>query len=149
MFSGGEAMKVSNCVFWLEDDGSKIEIGNYFSMESGHIASTEGGNIRIGDDCMFSNDVEIRNGDSHPILDMGTKRRINSAKNVVICNHVWLTAHVKILKGSYVPCDCIIGNSVIVTGVLAKSNSIYAGNPIHLIKENVNWERERKMYLNN
>ena len=45
-------------------------MGKDFTMEGGHIASTEGEKIVIGNDCMFSNDIEIRNGDSHTIIDI-------------------------------------------------------------------------------
>lgn len=64
---------------------------------------------------MFSNDVEIRNGDSHSIVDMHTKKRINSASSVEINDHVWLTAHVRVLKGSVIPSNSIVANSGVVT----------------------------------
>lgn len=137
--SGG----VKNTSFYLEDSGSKIFIGNGFTMEGGHIASTEGEHIIIGDDCMFSGDVEIRNGDSHAILNFNTKRRINWATTVTIGNHVWLTAHVRVLKGCTIADNCIIGNSAIATGYLCESNSIYGGSPIRLLKKEVEWNRSR------
>ena len=96
---GGGSTKISNTCFYLEDDNSKIVIGRDFTMEGGHIASTEGETIKIGDDCMFSNDIEIRNGDSHSIVDASTGKRTNWAKTVEIGNHVWLTAHARVLKG--------------------------------------------------
>ena len=108
--------RVANASLYIEDDNSSIKIGRKFSMESGHIASTEGRIIAIGDDCMFSNDIEIRNGDSHAILELESRVRTNEAKDVKIGNHVWLTAHTRVLKGSYIPDDCIIGNSSIVSG---------------------------------
>ena len=96
----GERTIISDTSFYEEDDNCVIDVGSHFTMEGGHIASTEGEKIVIGEDCMFSNDVEIRNGDSHVIIEKGTKRRLNKAKSVVIGDHVWLTAHVRVLKGS-------------------------------------------------
>ena len=92
---------------------------------------------------MFSNDIEIRNGDSHAIIDIGSGVRTNMARNVIIGNHVWLTAHCRVLKGSVIPDDCIIGNSAIVSGQLEHTHSIYAGNPIQVVKQNKTWNRER------
>lgn len=135
--------KISNVVFYIEDNNSSIEIGHSFSVGSGHFAATEGKKIKIGNDCMFSNDIEIRNGDSHSIVDIQGKR-INPAKDTIIGNHVWLTAHVRIMKGSIIPDNCIIGNSSVVSSCLEESNSLYAGNPIKLLRNNISWERQRK-----
>lgn len=144
---GGGSTIVSNVHFWCQDDNSTIIIGNDFTMESGHIAATEGKVIIIGNDCMFSNNVEIRNGDSHSILDLKTNRRINHAENVVIGDHVWLTAHVRVLKGATVPSNSIVGNSSVVTSKFDRTNALYSGIPCKFIKEDIDWDRykvERK-----
>ena len=65
---------ISNTIFFLQDSNCKIIIGNDFTMEGGHIAATEGEAIIIGNNCMFSDDIEIRNGDSHSIIEQGTKK---------------------------------------------------------------------------
>lgn len=137
---------VSNTSFHCEDNNSKIIIGNDFTMEGGHIASTEGESIIIGNDCMFSNDIEIRNGDSHSILENSSGKRINWAKKVTINDHVWLTAHVRVLKGSYIPSNTIIANSCIVSNKLDTSFCIYGGSPVRILKENIDWDRDRYKY---
>lgn len=138
---GGGHTIISNVSFWCQDDNSTIIIGNDFTMEGGHIAATEGELISIGNDCMFSNDVEIRNGDSHSIIDVQTKRRINQASAVHIGNHVWLTAHVKVLKGSNIPSHSVVGNSSVVTDKFEKENALYSGIPCKLRKEGIDWDR--------
>lgn len=130
---------VSNTEFWLQDDNSTIIIGEDFTMEGGHIAATEGKSIMVGNDCMFSGDVEIRNGDSHSILDVKTGERLNRAHPVMIGNHVWLTAHVRVLKRTVIPSHCIIGNSSVVTSQLEKENALYSGIACRLLKED--WDR--------
>lgn len=134
---------ISNTSFWCQDDYSSINIGKNFTMEGGHIAATEGESINIGDDCMFSEDVEIRNGDSHSIIDITLNQRINKALPVEIGNHVWLAAHTRVLKGSIVPSNCIVGNSALINSCFDKENSLYAGIPGKLIKENINWDRNK------
>jgi acetyltransferase-like isoleucine patch superfamily enzyme len=139
----GEHCILSHTELWIEDDGGKIQIGYRSTIEGGHIAATEGESISIGEDCMFSHRIEIRNGDSHAIYDEQSKLRINPAESVLIGNHVWLGADAKILKGSIVGDNSIIATGAIVAGKLAENNTIYAGIPAKKIKEGVNWERER------
>lgn len=112
-------------------------------MEGGHIAATEGESITIGNDCMFSGDIEIRNGDSHSIIEANTQKRINWAKPVIIEDHVWLTAHVRVLKGSIIPHHSIIANSCVVSKILKEPYSIYGGSPIRSLKTNIDWDRNR------
>ena len=114
-------------------------------MGSGHIASTEGEKIILDDDCMLSEDIEIRNGDSHAIID-DNNERINFAEPVIVGKHVWMTAHGRIMKGTEIPDNCIIGNSSLVTHKFKIRNAIYAGNPAQLVKENVNWDKYRNKY---
>lgn len=140
---GGGRTIITNTVFFEEDDNCSIDIGRHFTMEGGHIAATEGETITIGEDCMFSSDVEIRNGDSHVIMIKDTRKRINKAKPVEIGNHVWLTAHVKVLKGSSIANNCIAANSAVVSGKFDTPNCIYGGSPVRILKENIDWNRFR------
>ena len=142
---GGGRTIVSNTCFYCEDDNSSIVIGKDFTMGSGHFAATEGATICIGEDCMFSNDVEIRNGDSHAILNKETRERLNNARSVLIGDHVWITAHVRVMKGCTIADGSIIANSCIATGNLETPNSIYGGNPIRMLKERVEWSRYRNL----
>lgn len=146
---GGGSTVVSNVSLYCEDDKSRIIIGKHFTMEGGHLASTEGELISIGEDCMFSGDIEIRNGDSHSIIQNSTGKRLNWAKAVHIGDHVWLTAHVKVMKGSEIASNSIIGNSSVVTGKLETPHSIYTGNPAKFVKSDINWDRNRYKYTKN
>lgn len=143
---GGGSTIVSHSEIHCQDNNSRICIGKHFTMEGGHIASTEGELIEIGEDCMFSGGIEIRNGDSHVILEIETGKRINWAETVTIGNHVWLTSLVKVMKGSFIASDSIVGNSSVVAGRLEKPHCIYAGIPAKLVKENIDWDRFRKNY---
>lgn len=137
---------MSNTSFVIEDDSGSIVIGKDFTMEGGEIAATEGESITIGEDCMFSSDVEIRNGDSHVILVKETGKRTNYAKPIIIGNHVWLTAHVRVLKGSVIPDECIVGNSSVLSGKFDIPNSVFAGNPAKQVKTGMTWNRFRDKY---
>lgn len=132
---------ISNTSFWMQHGCNEIVIGHDSTMEGGHLAATEGTKIIIGDDCMFSSDIEMRTGDSHSIIDTCTNKRVNQAENITIGNHVWLTAHVRVMKGAVVPDNSIVGNSALVTKKFETENALYAGIPAKHVKDNINWDR--------
>jgi acetyltransferase-like isoleucine patch superfamily enzyme len=134
---------LDNLELWIEDDGGKIFVGCRTTIAGGHIAATEGEVISIGEDCMFSHGIEIRNGDSHSIFSKDSSRRINVNKPVKIGSHVWLGGDVKVLKGSSIGDNSIISTGAIVTGGIVEPNTIYAGVPAKKVKENIYWERDR------
>ena len=138
----GKHCILANTQFWIEDDLGSISIGSNNTFEGAHIAATEGKSIFIGNDCMLSSNIQIRNGDSHSILDINKNQRINNAKDTIIENHVWIGEGVKVLKGALIKSNSIVGTGSIVTNVV-ESNSIYAGVPAKKIKGNITWIRER------
>lgn len=107
-----------------------------------HIACIEGTKVSVGEKSLFSSDITIRTGDSHSVVDM-EGNRINPSKDVVIGNHVWVGNHVIITKGVCIPDNCIIGTGAVVTSVFEKTNSVIAGVPAKITKENINWRPER------
>lgn len=125
---------------WLQDEGSSIYIGNNTWFNSNcHLACIEGKKISIGKECLFSNDVTFRTGDSHSIINEQNKR-INPSSDISVGSHVWAGNKVTILKGSIVGDDSIIGTGAIVTGKMYKSNSLLVGIPAKVVKSNVNWD---------
>lgn len=134
---------LQNITFWCEGDNNKIEIGRMVTMgENVELAACEGKTIVIGDDCMFSHDIAFRTTDSHSIIDVHG-RRLNMAKDIVVGKHVWIGLESLILKGCTIPDNCIVGAKSLVSASLdVKANSIIAGNPAKVIKENINWCRK-------
>lgn len=138
---GGGHTIVANTTFWLQGDNCIIAIGEDFTMEGGGISVTESGKISIGRDCMFSFGIDIRNGDSHSILDLQGKR-INKAKDIVIKDHVWLGANVTVLKGICIESHSIIGTRSVVSKSCEVAHSTYAGIPARFIKSGIDWNRK-------
>lgn len=101
-----------------------------------------GGNVEIGDNCLFSWGDEIRTGDHHAIYAQGTKQVLNPNKNVKIGTHVWVGSNVLILKGACIPNDSIIGANSTITKQFTKQHAIIAGTPAKNIKSNVDWGYE-------
>lgn len=137
-----------NCIikggsFWFEDSLCKIHIGKDTTIESAHLAVTENAStISIGDDCMFSDGIVLRTGDSHAIIDEDKNIKINDAQDIIIGNHVWIGSRSTILKGVVVGDNAIIGTGSIVTKSVL-GNSISVGIPARMIKSNVGWSRNR------
>jgi acetyltransferase-like isoleucine patch superfamily enzyme len=130
-------------LFWIEDDHCSLTIGQGTTMVEVHIAVTEAGSkVVIGEECMFANDIDVRTGDSHSILDAATGERINFAENVTIGRHVWVASHVIILKGVELGENSVVAAGSVVTRSCGPG-SILAGNPAKAIKDGISWKRER------
>jgi len=137
-----------NCLYkggsvWFEDNNCQVVIGQNTTIESAHLAVTEpDSKIVIGEDCLFSGEIVLRTGDSHSIIDNETKKRINLAQNIEVSNHVWIGSRSTILKGVNIGHNSITGTNSIVTRNIP-SHSVAVGNPARVIKNNIDWVRER------
>lgn len=129
---------------WIEDDYCELFIGENSTFENTHIAVTEPkSKCTIGKDCMFANDIDIRTGDSHSIIDIISQKRINHAENVSIADHVWVGAHTSILKGSSLAPNSIVATRSVVTKRFKEGGVIIAGIPAKVVKQNITWDRKR------
>ncbi|MDO4690979.1 MAG: acyltransferase [Fusobacterium sp.] len=135
---------IENSQIIFDNENSKILIGKNVSIAKALIVSLEPFKISIGDNCMISYEVEIRNTDSHMIYDINTNKRINEGAEVIIENSVWIGAHSVILKGVKINSNSIIAAGSIVSKNV-NSNTIVAGNPAKEIKNNIYWTREEVM----
>ena len=140
----GSHIYLSENNFWFEDEGSEIIIGDSTSTESGcQFAACEGKKIIIGKDCMFSHDIDVRNTDSHSILNEKGERT-NPAEDIIIGNHVWVGIRSTLLKGSIIPPDCVVAaQSMITSSLKAFDHSLIAGSPANVLKTNISWDRKR------
>lgn len=130
--------------FYFENDNNLIELGSFCTMEEGcQLKAVEGKRIILGEDCMLSNQISIRTTDHHSILD-SHGNRLNPGADVIIGSHVWIGYQCLILKGAVIPDNCVIGARSLVTASLnANHNSLVAGSPAKILKDNINWCRKR------
>ncbi|MCC0175950.1 acyltransferase [Waterburya agarophytonicola K14] len=138
-----------NCRFtnggkiWIEDRNCNLSIGDNTYIVNVDISITEpNSSIEIGKNCLFAYSIDIRNGDSHSIIDLASGKRINLAQNIKIADHVWIGAYSKILKGVTINQDSVVGIASVVTQDVS-SNTVVAGIPAKVIKENITWDSER------
>ena len=139
----GENCRISRgAVLWFEDRDGILQVGSGTTMVEVHIAVTENAKVIIGEDCMFANDIDIRTGDSHSVIDTQTGERLNFAGDVVISRHVWIAPHTVVLKGVTIGENSIIATGAVVTKS-CEAGVIMGGNPAKIIKSGVSWKRER------
>lgn len=119
------------------DEGNLI-IGDNASFGKVRFIMGEGKNVTIGNEALFSYDIEIRNTDSHRIYKKDEDEIKNQGKDIVIKDHVWIGAGSKILKGVVIEDGAVVGgSSVVVKNV--EANTVVAGNPAKKIKEDIYW----------
>jgi acetyltransferase-like isoleucine patch superfamily enzyme len=140
----GENVVLTQSILWFEDQECMISIGSGTTMQrNGHIAVTEPGRkIEIGENCMFSFDVDIRNGDSHSIVEAATGKRVNWAKNISIGEHVWLGAYTQVLGGADIKKNAVIGIRSLVKGEIP-AGVIAAGIPAKVLRDGFTWDSRR------
>ena len=112
-----------------------IAVGNYVTTTaqniwiSGNGAGNANPAIIIGDDCMFSYDIVIRNSDAHPIFSSTTDLQVNEPSGIVhIEPHVWICEKVNILKTTTIGACSIVALGSIVTKDVPRF-SIAKGTP--------------------
>ena len=85
--------------------------------------------VFVGDECMFSEDIDITTSDWHPIYETDSGKRVNSSRSVFIGDYVWLARNTTILKGSCMASGSVLGASSVLAGKYCPPNSIHAGAP--------------------
>ena len=130
-------------------DNCLVKIGANTSFNSTEIQLGESNSsVIIGDNCMFSFEIEITCTDTHSVLDLNGNL-INKGENITIGNHVWVGKEVKILKNTSIADNCIVAQNSIVTKKFDIKNAVIAGNPAKVVKENINWVKDRPQWILN
>lgn len=122
----------NNSVFHFGVDGICQEL---------NVILSEGKHAFIGDYCAFSFGIWIRSADPHLIYDSRSRMRINPSKSVFVGDHVWLGQNALLLKGTEISSGSIIGANSVVSNKKIPSNTIWGGNPVRQIKDNVFWDQ--------
>lgn len=130
--------------FILQGTGQHIKVGKNAHFGNVGLNAQENTSIEIGDDALFSYQVEIRTTDSHSVLDLHTGERVNNAKSIKIGNHVWIGMQVIISKGVEIADDVIVGAKALVVKSIPESHVSIGGVPAKIIKRDVTWSLDRK-----
>lgn len=132
------------CYISVKGDNCHCVIGKKSTIGSASFFLEEGNSsITIGEDCMLGRNVCLQTTDFHSIVDASSGQRINYPESVKVGNHVWLGYGVTMGKGSSVADDSVVGEHSLVTKKYVQPNICLVGIPAKIIKENINWSRER------
>ena len=102
----------------------------------------EGTFIKIGSNCLLSNNIELHTSDYHSILNKDNQR-INPAKSIIIENHVWIGLKSIILKGTIIKENSIVAAGSLVNHQFNENNILIAGSPASIKKSNISWIKEK------
>ncbi|EOT30777.1 acyltransferase [Enterococcus saccharolyticus] len=117
-------------------DGKVIIGENFRANKNFSISCTN--EIEIGNNVLIGWDCEIRDYDGHIIRYKGED--LSENLKVSLGNHVWIGAKSTILKGTLLPNDVVVGyGSLITNSKNFKPNTIIAGVPGKIIREDVEW----------
>jgi len=125
---------------------SKIEVGKNGVLDIGEnfLISAKSKiichkQITIGKDSVFAWDTLIMDTDYHEIYDHDANF-INKDKAITIGDKVWIGTRSTVLKGASIPDNTIIAANSLVTKAYPATDTILAGNPARVIKENITWK---------
>ena len=114
-----------------------LTLGNNFDI-TGDAMIICAKEIEIGHNTMIAWQSILMDTDQHAIY--GEKETLlNRDKKITIGNNVWIGARSFVLKGSKIPDGCIIGANTTVSKEFTQNDTILAGNPAKIIKENIRW----------
>lgn len=94
----------------------------------------------IGDNCLLSFGIWIRNADPHLVYSCKTNERKNLSKSIFIGDHVWIGQEAMLLKGTQIDSGSIIGARSVVTGKKVPHNEAWGGNPCRKLEEDIFWQ---------
>lgn len=122
------------CYVEVSDELSRIEIGDRTEFNNNLLLKCAGAGIRIGSDGLFGAHVEIFDSNFH---DLDPRRRKNGEPRlapVEIGDNVFVGMGARILKGTTIGSDAVIGAGSVVAGPIP-AGVVAAGNPARVIRE--------------
>lgn len=122
----------------LFGDNNYMRVGKHTNINGADFIVHNGTKVEIGARCLFSYKIDVRTTDSHKIFNSDWER-INSDRDIVIGEHVWIGRMVSVLKGAKIGEGSVIGSMSLVSGSIP-NNVIAAGVPAKPIKQNITWK---------
>ena len=139
----GDNCKLSGLRVYINSGQNKLEIGKNTIVNASKEQRTlfnpcDGGEIIIGEKCLFSNSIEMHTTDYHKIMVNG--QRTNPPHNIHIGAHCWIGLQCLILKGTTIADNVVVGARSMLNKEIAESNVVVVGNPAKIVKRDVTWD---------
>lgn len=121
--------------------GSVVHINGDFSMGDSFINGFSrivcNDAVTIGDNCNISWECDIMDSDGHQMVYDGQKPPENAP--IEIRDNVWIGRSVLINKGVTIHSESVVASGSVVVSDVPR-NTLVAGNPAEVVRENVSWE---------
>ena len=111
---------------------AKISIGAGCGINGAYIHAKK--NIVIGNNCVIAAGSNILDSNGHELLSGNRTESIDSPKDIIIGNNVWICLNSVILKGTEIGNNCVIAANSVVKGNFP-DNSLIQGNPAKIISQ--------------
>ncbi len=123
-------------------NNSSVIIGkNLISVDCKILAYQDDTPIKMGDNCMISQNVTIRGGEKpHRVFNTITHEYLEPTEGISIGNHVWIGENCYITKRAKIPNNVVIAANSCVTKQFSEENVVIAGVPAAIHARDVNWE---------
>ena len=132
----GRAFIMHGCKLNVSE-GAQLIFGDDFHMST-ECAIVAAKKIEIGHHSGISWESLVMDTDFHHIADE-TGVVFNHPREVCIGNNVWVGCRCTILKGAVIPDGSIVAANSMVTKALSGDKSIFGGNPLRVLKNNITW----------
>lgn len=129
---------IGNCSFLSVAKSGTLTLGERFSATSSLklVCYKE---IQFGADCLIGWENLFCDTDFHSVKQLSSNEKLTAFAPIYIGSHNWFAMKCTTLKGTKTPDNIIIGANSLLTKDYSNfsCNSIIAGHPVKLIKENV------------
>lgn len=122
------------------DKGARLVLGKNFNS-TGNVTIICGKEICIGDNCLFSWDIQIMDSDFHEIYDR-QGNLTNPPRAIEIGDNVWVCSKTILLKGARIASGCVVAAGSVVTKQYSEENCIIAGSgkDCDIVRKGIEWK---------
>jgi galactoside O-acetyltransferase len=115
-------------------EDARIEFGDGAQINNSAFIKSEGAGIEIGAMALIGSLVEIVDSDFHDLHPCRRRGGLPRTARVTIGRNVFIGDGVKVLKGSWIGEDSVVGAASVVTGSIP-AGVVAAGNPARVISD--------------
>ncbi len=109
-----------------------VEVGDNFAISAAsNIYCYK--HIKLGRDIQFSWGILVMDSDAHTVYD-ADGNVMNNNREIILGNKIWVSCDVKILKGAFIPDNCVVGANSVVTSSKLEPSTLIVGSPAKSVK---------------
>lgn len=134
-FSGKAVLAKGVCVSIGEN--AEFSVGPNFIGNANFLCSCSK-KITFGSNSMVGWSCSVIDGDGHPIMSCDKPDvQINSPREIIIGDSVWLASNVSVLKGTVISDATVVAYGTTISGKYDQTNVIIGGEKAKVIKNNI------------